>query len=348
MDKKRKTHWRLIISALVIILGLTGTVCAYWLPKRSDYYAEVPARAFTARNHVTVQGKPDTDSGAYLMLTLRIKGPLTWGQVLQAKLQPYKAGLLAKKDVPFYSDTGLMDLTMQTSKDQAVQAAFHQAKKAATVHHLGVAVFSVAKSSPFRGKIHPGDTLNTINGKHFSNSHQYLAAVHAQPASANLTFQGNHQVQGEPFTVSAKPTKKGLGLTYEDYTSTITKPEVDYNEGNISGNSAGLIFALQIYTELTGQKLRHGQKIAGTGTIDAHGRVGLIGGIEQKVYLADQAGAKVFFAPDVPATKAILKQDPHYENLSAVAQHTAKRIHSAMKVVPVKTLGDAVTYLETH
>lgn len=347
--RKGKRRW-LIISAVVIGLGLIGVVAANWLQQPSRYYAEVPNRASAAKNSVTVQGKPDIAGGAYLMLGLRIKGPLTWAQVLQAKLQPYKASLLTKKDLPFYSNTGFMDLTMQTSEDQAVQAAFHQAKRTMTVTHRGIGVFTVTKHSPFFGKIHPGDTLNAVNGKPFSTTRQYLAATRKQQ-SGTLTLQGNRQVQGAPFSASAKLTsgsgKRGLGITYEDFTSTITKPEVNYTDGG-GGNSAGLIFALQIYTQLTGQQLRHGQKIAGTGTIDAHGRIGQIGGIAQKVYLADQAGAKVFFAPDVPATKAILKQDPHYENLSVVAQRTAKKIHSTMKVVPVKTLGDAVKYLEKH
>jgi PDZ domain-containing protein len=66
---------------------------------------------------------------------------------------------------------------------------------------------------------------------------------------------------------------------------------------NVGGPSAGMMFALGIIDKLTPGKLNGGDKVAGTGTIDASGVVGPIGGIRQKLYGARDAGATWFLAP---------------------------------------------------
>jgi PDZ domain-containing protein len=66
---------------------------------------------------------------------------------------------------------------------------------------------------------------------------------------------------------------------------------------NIGGPSAGMMFALGIIDTLTPGDLTGGKKIAGTGTIDADGTVGPIGGIRQKLVGARRAGADYFLAP---------------------------------------------------
>jgi len=66
---------------------------------------------------------------------------------------------------------------------------------------------------------------------------------------------------------------------------------------NVGGPSAGMMFALGIIDELTPGELTGGKDIAGTGTIDATGAVGPIGGIRQKLYGARDAGADYFLAP---------------------------------------------------
>jgi PDZ domain-containing protein len=66
---------------------------------------------------------------------------------------------------------------------------------------------------------------------------------------------------------------------------------------NTGGPSGGMIFTLAIIELLTKGNLLNGRKIAGTGTIEADGSVGPIGGIEEKVLAAKRAGADLFLAP---------------------------------------------------
>ena len=74
--------------------------------------------------------------------------------------------------------------------------------------------------------------------------------------------------------------------------------DVQVQLNNVGGPSAGMMFALGIIDTLTPGELNGGERIAGTGTIDAGGAVGPIGGIRQKLYGARDAGATVFLAPE--------------------------------------------------
>lgn len=94
-----------------------------------------------------------------------------------------------------------------------------------------------------------------------------------------------------------------------------------------------------MYNQLSQQDLLRGRNIAGTGTIETDGTVGQIGGIEQKVVAANKAKAAVFLVPNDPRLGK--------ENNYAGAKKTAAEIHSKMKVVPVKNVDQAVSYLSS-
>ncbi len=66
---------------------------------------------------------------------------------------------------------------------------------------------------------------------------------------------------------------------------------------NIGGPSAGLMMSLAIYDTLTPGSLTDGFDVAGTGTITPAGEVGPIGGIQQKIAAARDAGADLFLVP---------------------------------------------------
>ena len=102
--------------------------------------------------------------------------------------------------------------------------------------------------------------------------------------------------------------------------------DVDFNLPGVGGPSAGLIFAVGIVEKLTEEDLVRGRKIAGTGTITASGKVGGIGGIEEKMVGASRIGATIFIAPR--------------ENCPDI-----EHVPEGLKVIPVSTLAEAVEVL---
>jgi PDZ domain-containing protein len=101
---------------------------------------------------------------------------------------------------------------------------------------------------------------------------------------------------------------------------------ISFDAKKTGGPSGGMIFALGVIELLTEKDLLHGRHIAGTGTISTDGRVGPIGGINEKIQAAHKAGATLFLAP---------------ADNSAEISHTP----AGIKVVIVSTLAQAVAAL---
>ncbi len=57
---------------------------------------------------------------------------------------------------------------------------------------------------------------------------------------------------------------------------------ISINSKGFGGPSAGAMLTLSVYQQITGQDLLNGRTVAGTGTIETNGSVGLVGGIPQK------------------------------------------------------------------
>ena len=95
---------------------------------------------------------------------------------------------------------------------------------------------------------------------------------------------------------------------------------------NIGGPSGGLMFAMGIYDVLTPGSLTGGKVIAGTGEIDAQGKVGEIGGIQQKLVGAQDDGAQLFLVPTANCAEAL---GGHYDP-------------DKMRLVKVTTLDEAI------
>lgn len=73
--------------------------------------------------------------------------------------------------------------------------------------------------------------------------------------------------------------------------------EASMHIDDIGGPSAGMMYALGVIDKLTPEEETGGKVIAGTGTMNADGKVGEIGGIRLKMLGAKRDGATWFLAP---------------------------------------------------
>ena len=90
----------------------------------------------------------------------------------------------------------------------------------------------------------------------------------------------------------------------------------------IGGPSAGLMFSLAVYDTLTPGSLTDGGVVAGTGELNAEGKVGPIGGIEQKIAGAEDADAELFFVPAGNCAD-VAELDPDLELVKATTMSRA-------------------------
>ena len=183
---------------------------------------------------------------------------------------------------------------MIDSQQEAVAVALKALGKKVVEH---VVIGQVAKDAPSAALLKAGAEIVTIDGKPVADSNAVRAGVGAHKPGERVALglvRG-----GKPLTVTAQTREADgratvgvfLGIRFE------FPIDVRINAGNVGGPSAGTMFSLAVYDTLTPGPLTGGQKIAGTGTINAAGRVGPIGGIQQKLVGAHDGGATWFLAP---------------------------------------------------
>ncbi|WP_405713125.1 MULTISPECIES: S16 family serine protease [unclassified Streptomyces] len=107
--------------------------------------------------------------------------------------------------------------------------------------------------------------------------------------------------------------------------------DVTLHLADVGGPSAGLFFALGIVDKLDGDgsggDLTGGRNIAGTGTIEANGEVGAVGGVSLKTQAARRDGATVFLVP------------------KAECREAGAELPKGLRLIPVTTLKSAVSSL---
>lgn len=136
------------------------------------------------------------------------------------------------------------------------------------------------------------------------------------------------------------------GEAYYSYPSVKDGPKFTINSVDTLGPSGGLMQALYIYEQLTGAKLTEGLKIAGTGTIDPYGNAGLIGGMKQKIYIANASNVDIFFVPIDMSRTTEEQQNKNLTDAQEAMKVLKKFGQDNMKIVPVKNLEEAIKYLE--
>jgi PDZ domain-containing protein len=181
---------------------------------------------------------------------------------------------------------------------------------------------------PASGVLRAGDVITAVDGTKVTGAPSLTALVRARPAGRTLTVTILRGGQARQVRVATRASgghpAMGVQIT-ERYKFPLT---VTISVGDIGGPSAGLIFALGIIDKLTKQNLTGGRFIAGTGEITARGQVGAIGGVQQKMVAARQAGATIFLTP------------------AANCADAKGAVPAGLRVVKVGTLGQAVDDLE--
>lgn len=181
----------------------------------------------------------------------------------------------------------------------------------------------------------PGDVIVAVDGRAVSDNRGVVDAVRARQPGDRLTLSVVRDGTERPVEVElgAAPDDPDRAWIGVELTSHLDLPvDVHIDAGVIGGPSAGLMFALSIVDLLTPEDLTGGRVVAGTGTLDADGNVGAIGGIRQKL-----AGATTREG-DRPAGVFLVPRGNLEDARGAMVTRD-------LLVVPVDTLSDALEAL---
>ena len=192
-----------------------------------------------------------------------------------------------------------------------------------------VTISEVDSKAPSASSLKAKDVLVSINGVATSDLEKLREGLQRTKAGAVAKVVVKRDGKDVPLDVTTRAGDDGrtqLGVFID---ASFDFPfDVKIQIEDIGGPSAGTMFALGIIDKLTPGSLTGGKKIAGTGTMDADGTVGPIGGIRQKLVGARRAGATWFLAPA--------------DNCNEVVGH----VPDGLDVVRIATLDEAKAAVE--
>jgi PDZ domain-containing protein len=335
-----------LVGWILLIGAVAGTVVLGTLP--APYVKERPGPVYDTIGEIDIEGEPTPiiqiegektypTEGDLDMLTVVLEGspqsPLTWIDIALAWFDPTRAIIPLEAVYP----PGTTDED-EDAQSAAAMASSQQEAVAAALGELGigytsiVTVGAVLDGFPADGVLEQGDQLLTVDGDGIDGVTELSAALAEAGAGVEVSLgivrDGEEQtVQIAPVASTENPDGVVIGI---QTAATYDFPfDVTVNLGSVGGPSAGMMLALGTYDKLTPGALTDGERIAGTGTITADGEVGAIGGIRQKMYGADDAGAEWFLAPA--------------SNCDEVVGH----IPGGLEVFAVGTLDEALEVVQT-
>jgi Lon-like protease len=339
-ERRRRSPW-MWVWTVVGILVLAALVASRI---NLDYYAIQPGTAQSVQPFITVppsKGHPVTHP---VLLTDVREARVTALSYLFFRMEPDTV-LYSLPSVTGGTAPSELDAQGALQMDQAEQAA-----KTSALRHLGYAVPATPAGAviagtfagtPAYGVLDVGDVVVALDGTATPTAEALSHALDAHHSGETVIFSVRKDGTGspKPVTLTMKRTKVDLG-GQTIYVNVGIEPqdEVHYtypfpiaiNVTDIGGPSAGLAMTLGVIDALGSGSLTGGHTVAATGTMDASGNVGDVGGVAQKTVAVENAGASIFLVPPGEYKDAVSKQRP------------------GLKIYAVSTLDQALKVLQAN
>ena len=329
----RAFRWILLLAVVAIVA--IGAVALWALQAESGDFAFVPRAAQPTLGVVALEGEqpPPAGAGRLYFTTVGVRHATVWetwfGVGDGGQLMPEHA---VQPQGETDQERARLDVeAMGSSQDAAEVVGLRALGYRVTVSAVGVQIVGIDPGAPIAkdgGQL--GDLILQAQAKPVTTI-ESLRQVLATVGAAHPVTLGLHR-DGKLLTIDTETIKGQAGAPIlgiiPDQANSITAPrKVTYSLEGVGGPSAGLAFALQIYSAGKAYADLHGLHVAATGTLSMTGTVGAIGGVGEKAIGARRAGATVFLVPTDNAAEAR-------------AAHV-----TGLKIVPVENFTDAIRAL---
>jgi PDZ domain-containing protein len=173
-----------------------------------------------------------------------------------------------------------------------------------TVIGDGARVVDVIRGSPADEALEAGDVIVAIDGQPVTQAAAVAEIVRSRPAGTELRVTVERDGRRLMRTVRSRRLPRlsggvGIGIAVESRALKVDLPfAVRFRDRtDVGGPSAGLAYALAVADLLSPEDYARGRKVAATGTIDADGEVGPVGGVKEKAVAVRRARANLFVVP---------------------------------------------------
>jgi Lon-like protease len=334
--------WGLLAIVSIAIVGSSFVPADYVIKRPGEETPDVLGTIQIEGNPVSLIDIPSQTTypttGSLHMLTVSTVGNResrpSWFAVFQAWIDPTQDVVPLDEAFPEGQTTEESQQQSAAQMDQSQQAAVAAALSATGYdYETTVSVGALAEGGPSIDILEVGDVITAVNATPVFTPADLrtLIADHGTETPLTLTISREGAelvVEVTPVLSADDEPRPAIGIIAS--TNYVFPFEIEIEQGDIGGPSAGQIFALGIIDKLTPGALLDGFSVAGTGTIAPTGEIGPIGGITQKLYGAERAGATVFLAP-----------------MSNCADIAAGPVPEGLDIYAVNTLGQSLYVLNT-
>ncbi len=339
LPPRRRRRWPWVIFLIVVVAVITAS--------RIDlnYYALQPGTAQSVQQFITVPSDKSHPVTHPVLLT-----DVELGRVTALSYYYFKwSGDTALEPVENVtggtppSQLGAQGtLEMSQAEAAAKTAALRKLGYTVKATAVGAVIFGTYPGTPAFPLLNVGDVVTAVDGVATTSA---LALTHTlshyhsgQAVTLSVVKGGTGSSTRVPVTLKATRVDLGggeyatlnLGIYPEDQVDYAYPFPVSINVTNIGGPSAGLAMTLGVIDALTNGSVTGGHTVAATGTIDAEGNVGDVGGVAQKTVAVERAGATIFLVPPQEYAAAMSKDKP------------------GLTVYKVSTLTQALAILAAH
>lgn len=321
-DFIRENYKSLIVLVLIVL------VFTIELP----YSIYTPGGAVNLNDRITIENSYQVEGSFNMAYVSMVKGSIPF--LLISKVLP-DWDIVKKEDITYDGENmdEMMErerLQLQNSIDNAIINAYRKAGKDITVLNYIDRIVDEAKTD-----LQKDDILLSIEGHSVTSLGELKRVVESYEEGVQLKVKvrrGDEEKDCYATTFKiGEDVKIGISImtTFDEELNPEIKVKTKSSE---MGSSGGLMMSLTIYNKLVEEDITHGKKIVGTGTIDADGNVGEIGGVKYKLIGAVKNKADVFICPE-----------ENYEE----ALKVAKEKDYDIKIINVKTFDEVLEKLKS-
>ena len=306
------------------LIILVAALQAWTIP----YYALTPGDATPVAPLVLISGlKTDTQHDKIMLTDVYLQSLTAWQYVLmhfQDHVEFVSTGQLVDPGIPTDELDAQSYLQMSDSKEAAEVAALRALGWTIPAEATGAVINGVIAPSPARSAgLHVADEVVGVNSRPVHTSCDLISVVHSLAPDVVvhlLVRRAAIDAKGviswstpRAMSMRTAPTPVGftssgcagvsggdrswLGLSLEDGVHYALPGVFSIDTNYIGGPSAGLAMTLTLIDKLSAGSLTGHRVVAATGTIDATGNVGDVGGVAEKTIAVERAGATVFIVP---------------------------------------------------
>jgi len=338
---RKYPKWPFVLAGVLLLIGIA--IAAVW-PISVPYYTLSPGPVYDTSDFITVVDGAPAPEGELFFLTVRVK---------EANVFEYVGGLI-DPTVEIAPRENIRPVgvsneqlrrenlaAMEQSKTDAKFVALTQLGYEPVLIGTGALVIETVEGSAAHGVLLAEDVIIEIDGKPVEFRTDVIDQLGGKQIGdpVVLVVERPDPDGGEAEMLELEivlgphvddPELPMIGVLLGNNDPIIEFPvDIEIDTQNIGGPSAGMMFTLQIMDQLTDDPVTHGFRIAGTGTIRRDGTVGAIGGVQQKVFAAIDAGARAVLVPAGNFDDAVLAAGDDIE------------------VVRVETIDDSLAFLAT-